>query len=263
MKIGMLIISNRPKDLEQFLETIHLLGGLNKHIKICAILQPPFTSREKFLSLVDSYELVENKGEPVPFVWYRKRAMLLAKDCDWLWSLDDDHRFADSSGELFNKTCEEYYSDVFDWLEKSNTVGALSCRGYVGGYQWGYDFKINPKNGLVATDKGGIFIRNIGVDKIIELEEENLVGALFESLAIYNVLSYNYKLGRRYNSPVKNRPPGKKKHIGGSGVSSYSDGVVGNNIQKRIREKFNDLEWTHSSRKYPKQIAEIIGVHQC
>lgn len=259
MKIALIVISNRPNNLKRFIDSLAVVSEIRELFTICCLLQNPFTGNETFLSGIDRFNIIESKGEPVPFTLYRKMAMQMMPDADWFWSLDDDHQFANGNGDMFNKSCSDYYSEVFQYINGNNYVGAVNCKGYVGGYSSGYDFIVNPSNGLVATDKGGIFLRNIGIDEIIDSSEENLVGALFESLAIYNIMHRGYDLVRRFNSPMTNKNPGSAKHIGGSGVISYSDEVVNSNIQGHIRKKFNDPTWTHSSKKYPKLISERIG----
>lgn len=260
MKIAMIVISNRPEMLERFTNSLDdIIPGLRNQFELCCLLQPPFTGEEPCLAKVDRWALRPAPGKPTPFAKLRKEAMLLYPDCDWYWSLDDDHYFANSGGETFTKTCYEFYYDVFQYLKYNHDAGVLTCRGYVGGYSWGYDFKVNPDNGLVATDKGGIFFRNIGPDSIVEPEEEELVGALFESLASYNIMSFKLNHVRRYNSPIKNVVPGAEKRIDVSENISYSNETVNANIQGHIREKFQDPNWTHSSKKYPAYIARMIG----
>lgn len=254
MKVGMIVITNRPDDFKQFMESMKVLGDFRERFMLFALIQPPFNGYEDFLDDVDFIEKCNKCFPPIPFVYLRKKIMNLAASygCQWFWSLDDDHRFMDGKGDTFNKTCAEYYTEVFDHMENNPETGVITCRGYFGGYASGYDFVTNPKNGLVATDKGGIFFRNIGVDKIIEPCEERLCGALFESLATYNIMNYGFNHVRRYNSPIYSVPPGKQKRQGISDNISYCDETLNKNVQGRIRQKFNDPTWTHSSKKYPK-----------
>lgn len=254
MKVGMIVISNRPDDLEEFLHSMSVMKSFRSQFGVYCLLQDPFTGHEPFLRSVDKYNIVKNLGAPIPFAYYRRMAMKLCRDVDWFWSLDDDHRFQDSIGKMFNKSCVEYYNDVWSFLRSHEDVGVLSCRGYFGGYSTGYDFVINPDNGLVATDKGGLFLRNIGVDKIVSDEESHMRGALFESLAAYNIMDFGLKFARRYNSPIHSRPPGKNKRQGISQNVSYSDETLNNNLQKYIRDKFDDPTWTHSSKRYPARL---------
>ena len=256
----MIVISNRPKNLHRFLNSTFILSNIRHMFEIYVLAQYPVTGLEHFLSITDNVKIIEPVSAPVPFAYLRRQAMLMAPDSDYFWSLDDDHVFANSNGKTFSKTCSDYYREVFEFLENNQDTGVVTCRGFVGGYSWGYKFVKNPINGLVATDKGGIFLKNVGVDKIVSEDEGMLVGALFESLAAYNILSLGYNHIRRYNSPVKNIPPGKEKHIDGSSNISYCDETVNANIQGYIRKKFDDPNWTHSSKKYPKAIAKILGV---
>ena len=77
MKVGIIIISNRPEKLKRFLESTMLIESIRHKIKIGVLLQNPFTGNEDFLKLADEVKLIENKGVPVPFAYYRKRAMEL------------------------------------------------------------------------------------------------------------------------------------------------------------------------------------------
>lgn len=258
MKIALIVISNRPAKLKRFLDSLAKFPELASQVVVAVTAQG---NPEHYQHLVGKYQfryminVIKQPEPPVPFVWLRKSTMNLLPDADFYWSLDDDHQFCDANpNNTLNKTVTDYYTEIFSLLRSRPEIGAVSSRGYFGGYAWGYDIRLNPSNGLVATDAGGIILRNIGVDKIIEPDEEHLVGALFESLAIYNIMSHGYKLARRFNSPVKFEPPGAGKHIGGSNNISYSDKIVEANIQKRIREKFNDPGWTHSSKKYPRGV---------
>ena len=259
MKINMIIISNKPEKLESLTASLHKLGSARDRISITLVAQYPVHENDDYLSHFNTVTIVPacDKDLPIPFVWYRKEAMYANPDCDYFWSLDDDHIFADGNS-TYTKGCKEYYNEVFDWLEENPDVGVLSCKGYFGGYAWGYDFKKNPKNALVATDKGGIFFKNIGIESIINMDESRLVGALFESLATFNIMSWGFKLARRYCSPIKNTPPGKGKHISHSLNISYSNITVNRNVQKIIRQKFNDPEWEHSSKKYPAAIQQMM-----
>ena len=247
--------------LDRMLNSIYKLGGNLDRIKIFATLQPPFTGKEDCLKFLDGWVMDEPCGDGIiPFARYRRKVLELASEhgVDWFWSMGDDHIFSDSGGDLFTKTCEEYHRDVFDWLDENDDVGAISLKGYVGGYSWGYDFCKMPRNGIVATDKGGFMVRNIGVDKILPLDEAELVGALFESMAVYNVMWHDYKFAVRFNSPTKcPNMPGQSKRIGGSRNKSYSDDTINNNLQGKIRHKFADPTWDHSSKKYPLVIIQI------
>ena len=262
MKIALILISNRPDKMKRIMNSIHIMNSFKYELIICAAFQHPICVDDEFVKKIDRYVFIENKGQPTPFTWYRKQAMALADDCDYFWFLDDDHQFKDGKGALLNKTCVDYYDDVFDFLAENIDVGVFSCRGYFGGYGWGYDIKRMPKNALISTDAGGFIIKNIGIDKIIEPCEENVVGAFFELLASFNTMATGLKYAKRFNSPISFEPPGKTKHFGNSKNISYSDNVVSNGIQKIIREKFNDATFNVMSKKYPLKIASMFGVSQ-
>ena len=252
MQYTLIIPSNRPGKFKRFSTTINILGTLAHQVRIHLSVQRPWTidlANEYLHSgIIDSFSY-HPPACPMEMVKWRRSGIEQHPDSDFYWFLDDDHQFADSkSTGLFTKTCHEYYSDVFEYLKENKDVGVLSCRGYFGGYAWEYDFRKNPTNALIATSHGGLFIRNIGVEKICPESIRNNVGALYESVFGYNVMSEGYKFAKRYNSPTRTDAV---KHIGDENIS-YSHDVVSKNNQAYIRNKFNDLTWTHSSKRYPK-----------
>lgn len=261
MKISLMLFSNRPEKMERFLKSLELLESIRHKFTVTALLQEPYTGREHFLKKIDKIDFHPAVKPPVPFLKLMKRAMEITRDADYFWSLGDDHQFFNPNNNLkFNKTAAEYYEECFNFLENNPKTGILSCKGYLGGYASGYNFVKNPSNGLISTADGGIFYKNVGIENIIDTYEEGLVGALAESLCAYNILDLGYDMVRRFNSSTKHERPNKKeKHIGGATNLSYSDKIVNTNIQYRIRFKFDDPEWTHSSRKYPKKIAIKLG----
>lgn len=266
MKITIIIPSNRPTLMRRFLSTFHKLGALRDSVQIHLSHQEPWEVDDVLdlhhRGLISTHTLHE-PANPTRMIEWRRAGMAMNPDADYYWFLDDDHQFADSSKDgTFTKTCEEYYSEVFDYLKSNPDVGVMTCRGYFGGYAWGYEIKKNPTNGILATDKGGLFIKNIGIEKICPSKLIENRGALFESVFGYNVISHGYNTARRYNCPTKSTPPGKGKKIGNSKIATYSDDIVNSNNQKYIREAFGDPLWCHSSKKYPKDIAKMLGVKQ-
>jgi len=254
MKVTIIVPSNRPFKFKRFSDSFHYLGDLRDKITIHVSAQEPWKIDElqeyQHGSIIDSFSFHE-KAYPTEMIKWRRAGMEANPNSDYYWFLDDDHQFANSSNSgLFRKTCFEYYKDVFEYLEKNQDVGVLSCRGYFGGYAWGYEIKKNPKNGLIATAHGGLFIKNIGLEKICPLELVNNVGALYESVLGYNTISNGYNFAKRYNSPTKTE---SVKHIGNDNLT-YSKEVISKNNQKYVREKFDDPSWEHSSKKYPKGI---------
>lgn len=264
MRVGIILISNRPDKLNNFVSSLNKLPRLRSAVEVYAAVQPPFTGAEPALKELDGFVLVENYGVPVPFTWYRLQAMLLARECDLFWSLDCDHKF-DESGSGMHIT--QYYFEVFRYFNFEKDAGVLCCTGEE---KEDYNFHVNPRDRKIWTDRGGLFLRNIGVDKIIEPSEQHLVGALFECLAAYNIMSYGYSFAKRYNAPLKmeryTTERGYKRYMVKHMDVSYSDSVLDVNIRGRIRSKFEDPTWgpdetNVASEHYPDKIERVLKAH--
>lgn len=263
MEITIIIPSNRPALLRRFLSSTNNLGGLRKNIIIHISAQCPNSMDDMIRlrddGLIDSFSM-HKPSNPTNMVLWRRRGMELNKNSDYYWFLDDDHQFSDAKKDSrYYKTCEQYYTEVFYYLENNKDVGVMCCNGYFGGFSWGFEIKKNQKNGLLSTDKGGMIIRNIGIESICPFDLVGNKGALFESVFGYNVMDNGYNFARRFNCPTKSEAVGASKRIGTSNVLTYSNDVVDKNNNKYIREKFNDPDWNHSSKKYPRKIANRLG----
>ena len=257
MKIGLIMISNRPDNLAKFVQNLDRLGEFGDHLVKSVLIQSPFSGNESCLGEFDRVghdDAVDSRVEAVPFLRYRRKAMALVGDCDWFWQIGDDHVLRDSKGEVFSKTLSEYYMDVLDFISANNRIGVVSCKGFFGGRCAGYRFNTNPTNGLISADNGGIFFKNIGIDSIISYEDAMLVGAIEEMLVSFNIISEGYGFARRFNSPVTTP---KYKKIGDA--ISYSIDTLDANIQGRIRQKFNSPYWNFEEKKFPKQIMDMIN----
>lgn len=260
MKITIIVPSNRPQKLARFLASFPTLAkgdfGKQYHVHISA--QVPNNQKDVLRML--NYHIGEKwslswhlSANPTKMIMWRYQGMYENKDSDYFLFLDDDHKFDDPDlSKRFRMTCSEYYKTAFEFLEENQDVGVLCLRGSLGGSSWGYKIVKTPTNGLVSTDKGGMIVRNIGINNICEPTLLLNEGALFESVFAYSVMLHGWKNAKRFNAPTKFEAVGSHKHIGNSQVATYSDEVVNANNQKWIREIFNDPNWTHSSKQYPK-----------
>lgn len=262
MHIAIIIPTNRPRKFFRFADSLSNLGEFAENIHVHASIQHPWMQDELEMMIskgaIQSYSS-HSQAKPTRMVEWRFSGMRENQDADYFLFMDDDHQFSNPSKTArYQMSCEEYYRTSFEFLENNQDVGVLCLRGSLGGSDWGYGFRKTPKNGLVSTDKGGMIVRNIGIERICPVSILENRGALFESVMAYNVMSCGYKNSKRFNCPTKSEAVGSIKHIGGSRNVTYSDNVVDENNNKYIREKFCDPTWNHSSKKYPKGILELI-----
>lgn len=253
--VGIVIPSNKPHKFERYAATLDKLGGLREQFQIAVVAQYPWT-REKLDSHFECGEIdlftLMPETEITHMVLWRRTGMSLLANCDYFLFMDDDHKFQDGK----DKTCEQYYSEVLDWLDANQDVGALTCAGYFGGYAWGYDFKKTPKNSIIAVQKGGLFIRNIGVNTICPVHLTRNIGAMFETVFTYNVMLAGYKWAKRFNAPTYCERPGQVDGTRKSYSTEIVYGFFGNG--KWVRENFEDPTWEYNNRRYPKKLCRLF-----
>ena len=266
-KIGFMVLSNRPHKLKRFQASIEKMPWLRNNAAFGLVYQQPviaenytfYTHSKK----IDDFNYYRSNNLPLPMVQLRRHGLNLLQDCEYICCLDDDHEFVEERiGKNYPKSSEQYYIESLEWMDKNNDVGILSQRGYFGGYAWGYEPKKNPNNGLIENNAGGILCRNIGIDTMFPKECHEFVGVMSEPLIGYNIVAKGYNFAKRFNCPNKFEAPGSNKHVNSGSNISYSEEVCNKNVQGYIRKKFDDPNWRHSSKKYPKLIAEILGVKQ-
>lgn len=263
MKLAIVTISNKKNELIKLAKSIKKIG-INCDFFVCAQEFDNILFQDDEVNITQI--IINPKSEskmPVPFAKLRRNVMKLAadySDYDYFWQLDDDHILRNSNGNTYCKTSYQYHEEVFEYLSKNPQTGVLSIKGFLGGANCGYSFLKNPKNGLISTNKGGLILKNIGIDNICNEYESKLLGALEESLFAYNIMSNGYDYVVRFNSSTYQKPCSAK--IGNIINISYSDETVNSNIQGYIRKKFDDPVWYHSSKLYPNKIAKILGIKQ-
>lgn len=260
MKLGFVVVSNNPVKLKRFIASTQHLDRLKQHALFTLTHQRPVT-KDDIQPFDRTVELEPfDHSKPLPLLQLRRHGLQLVSDCDYICYLDDDHQFVpERPGKTYPKSSDDYYMEAIEWMDENPDVGVLSLRGYFGGYAWGYNFKKMPANGLIENNAGGIFMRNIGIDRIFPRECWDFIGVMSESLSGFNVMSHGYKLAKRFNCPNKFDVPGANKHVGVNANISYSEEICNANAQGYIRRKFNDPTWRHSSKQYPKGILEILS----
>lgn len=261
-KLGIMVVSNRPGKLSAFSTAARTQEKLNEIAVYGLVHQDPVCLIPTIFKYAFDLEPFD-KTKPLPMLQLRRHGLNLLRDCEYIICLDDDHRFQCArEGKKFGMSTEDYYLSSLKYMEDNPDIGVLSQRGYFGGFAWGYNIVKNPKNGLIENNAGGIMLRNIGADKIFPVECHNFVGVMSEPLMGYNIINHGYNYAKRFNCPNKFDVPGSKKHVGIRANISYSEEVANQNAQGYIRFKFHDPTWRHSDKKYPKLIAEKLGVKQ-
>jgi len=243
-KVSILIPTHLRMEIASLMRTTPNLKPMD--FEVCVLGQPPVTHRFLEQQKVHRHIIV-----PVPKVknliemvqWYAY-LMSMGSDCEYYLIVDHDHRFKEAKDG--KPSSGQYYQECIDYMDANPDVGVFLTKSYFGGAAWKYEIKKNPENGLVNINTG-MFLRNVP-EFVLTEEEKSFVGTLVESLLAYKMMALGYKLAKRYYCPTRYT---RNKRLY-SGLPTYSRTVLLANIQGYIRRIYNDPEWDHESRKYPR-----------
>lgn len=243
-KVGIIVPTHILTEIAGFMRTIQHLKPMD--FEVCAIAQPPVTYEFLEKMGVHTYAIVDPpkvKGLIEMVHWYDV-GMRILKHCDYFLFIDHDHRFKPAKND--KPSSGTYYQECIDYMDANPDVGVFNTKFYFGGAAWKYEIKKNPVNGLLSINTG-MFIRNVPEFKF-NRRELSFVGTLVESLLGYKMIALGYNNAKRYYCPTTFT---KSKRLY-SGEPTYSKEVLLANIQGYIQEIYDDPDWDHESRKYPK-----------
>lgn len=178
----------------------------------------------------------------------RHVAARLFPESDYYCFADDNVEFSEGTKQ-FPRSSGERYAEVMDYMDNIYACGVVCCVGALGGMPQQY--KIKPTSiGLIATSRG-LFIRNQKLAHGLFLDEVlGLVGGLEETAATYPIVDSGFFVAKQFFNPTKL----KNTHKLGPDQpkdSIHNSDVIESNIQKWVRMKWNDHNWTHDGRKFP------------
>lgn len=254
MKVSIIVPSHRPHKTRRLLRSLQDVQMLN--FDVWLLNQSPLNA-DVFLEMRRSFQHIDihnaefppvDKATPIPIVRWRAMAMAQS-DADVFLMLDDDHQFVPKSARW--PSSQRYYAECVRYMETYPEVGSIMTSGFFGGAAWKDKFVRNPDNGCVALQTG-LFIRNI--PNLITGDELWLVGLLDESLYIYKAIEMGYTHVKRFYCPTKKDP---SKRIG-CGLPTYDKAVIQDNIGGYIQKRYNDPNWHHESKKYPRGLKRNV-----
>lgn len=176
----------------------------------------------------------------------RNLGITYSSNSDYFFFADDNLVFT-AGTKQYPQSSGRRYLQAIDYLKNYPNCGFVMCEGSLGGSVQKLEIS-STKVGLFATTRG-LILRNIGAKKIFR-STDNLIGGLEESIACYHIIEEGFYPAKQFNNPTLHRhtsKPGKKGCIG-----IHDQAIWSRNCEKYIRERYEDPDWTHQSRKWPK-----------
>lgn len=197
---------------------------------------------------------IPNQGNPPSMCALRLAGAKLLPDAELM--LFGDHDFVYTAGTpQYPSPSGVRYRQAIRYMKQNPWCAYVMCAGSLGGSV--QREKIAPTSvGLISTSRG-LFIRNIYKGAIFPKGATKLAGTLEESVACYYVMESDprYFGAKQFNNPTRHQMGKIVAHDEKDLLHSQS--VMDANLQQFIRDRYNDPQWTHNSRKFPK------GLKQC
>lgn len=272
MKITLNIPSNNPESFFNILlpsiEHLKELKGEDgeNEITFYLIAQRPWSDIDISLASMAvisegfnfEYTYVVNQEKPSMF-HLRSIGIVKSLNTDYFLMMDDNFRFT-SGTPKYAASSGKRYLQCINYLQKYSNCGFVMCEGSLGGniQKWEISSTIT---GLFATTRGIVF-RNIGADYLCR-KTPRLIGGLEESVFCYHIIEEGYYPAKQFNNPTQHKDKAKKGEVKSI---IHDQSIWEDNCQWYIRSRYDDPQWTHSSKRWPiglkKKFLEVGGIKE-
>lgn len=265
MKIAFIIPTNNPESyLEYFHNTRQYLYSLRDFVDelyLSFVFQYPW-EKKKIKKTIKELECdgfkVRYCIEPVYTIpsmnRLRRIGMKLCSFASYFIIADDNFKFSkgySTRPELGDSG--QRYIECIKYLEKKPSCGVLQCEGALGGSIHGPGIK--PVRVGTFWTCYGLFLRNIGVKKIVPKKLDKLLSGLEESVFVYHIIERGYYPAKQFFNPT--RQMDKKRSCDGHNSTIHDTLKHKEYNQTYIQQRYNDYEWDWFKGRYPKGLISM------
>lgn len=262
VKLGIIIPTNNPSEYFSVAgATLQHLTPMRKvaHITVLFNFQAPWTKA----TIQQAANEVEALGfgclttfskppKPTPMGKLRHDAAGMFPEADIYMYSDDNLRFRPTGTKCYPEGSAERYLQVLDYMKTFPRCGAVMCTPSLGGTVAKYIIK-PTRNGLVAT-ASGLFIRNVFGGALYTKKECALKGGMMETMPVFRAFGQGYYFAKQFNNPTIHMHLHKLNNTHPDNHIQHMDKVIRPNAERYVREQYEDPEWTHEGRYFPKAL---------